>query len=111
MHYLIKTLEPQYHKSPDEIEDELLLINRAKQHPKDFAVLYEKYYKKYLSVQIIINQLSGCIVYLVFMINYEILRHTLCLIFNRPLEIIPDLFRQPYRAISSVDFWSRWHQM
>jgi RNA polymerase sigma-70 factor (ECF subfamily) len=45
LHYLIKTLEPQYHKSPDEIEDELLLINRAKQHPKDFAVLYEKYYK------------------------------------------------------------------
>lgn len=72
---------------------------------------YEKYYKKYLSVQIIVNQLSGCIVYLFFMVNYEILRHTLCFIFNRPLELIPDLFRQPYRAISSVDFWSRWHQM
>jgi hypothetical protein len=72
---------------------------------------YEKYYKEYLSVQIIVNQLSGCVVYLFLMLNYEILRHTLCLVLNRPLELIPDLFRQPYRAISPSDFWSRWHQV
>jgi hypothetical protein len=72
---------------------------------------YEKYYKKYLLVQIILNQLSGCIVFLFYMINYEILRHTLCLLFNRPLELIPDLFRQPYQAVSPIDFWSRWHQV
>jgi hypothetical protein len=72
---------------------------------------YEKYYKNYLFIRIIINQSSGCIVYLCFMLNYEILRYILCSILNRPLELIPDLFRQPYRAISPIDFWSRWHQM
>ncbi|CAF1374590.1 unnamed protein product [Adineta steineri] len=72
---------------------------------------YENYYKKYLLVQIIVNQLGGCVVYLFLMFNYEIVRHTLCLLFNRPLELIPDLFNEPYRAISPVDFWSRWHQI
>jgi len=74
-------------------------------------ILNTDFYEKYLLIRILINLLSGCIVYLFFMINYEIVRHTLCFIFNRPLELIPDLFRQPYRAISPSDFWSRWHQM
>jgi hypothetical protein len=72
---------------------------------------YEKYYKNYLLIQIIINQSSGGIIYLCFMVNYEILRSILCSTLNRPLELIPDLFRQPYLAISPIDFWSRWHQM
>jgi RNA polymerase sigma-70 factor (ECF subfamily) len=43
-HY-IDTLDSKYHKKPEEIEDELLCIKKAKQDPKHFAVLYEKYYK------------------------------------------------------------------
>lgn len=72
---------------------------------------YEKYYKKSLAIKIIINQSSGYIVYLLFMINYDLLRYFLCLILNRPLKFMPDLFQQPYRAISPADFWSRWHQV
>jgi hypothetical protein len=68
-------------------------------------------YENYFLIRILINQFSGCIVYIFLLINYEIVRHTLCLICNRPLELIPELFRQPYRAISPSDFWSRWHQM
>ena len=45
MHYFFRTLESKYHKKPEEIEDELLSINKAKQDPRHFAVLYEKYYK------------------------------------------------------------------
>lgn len=81
----------------------LYLINKIFNHTN----LYEKYFL----LRILINQSSGLIVYLFLNLNYEIVRHTLCFIFNRPLELIPDLFRQPYRAISPSDFWSRWHQM
>lgn len=38
-------MDSKYHKKPEEIEDELLWIQKAKQDPKHFAVLYEKYYK------------------------------------------------------------------
>ncbi|CAF2791469.1 unnamed protein product [Rotaria sp. Silwood2] len=72
---------------------------------------YQKYYKKFLFIQIIVNQSSGFIVYLLFALNYDILRYVLCLIFNRPLKLMPELFQQPYRAISPADFWSRWHQV
>ena len=67
-------------------------------------------YEKYFLIRIGVNLASGCMVYLFLTIIYEIGRHTLCLFFNRPLELIPDLFRQPYRAISPSDFWARWHQ-
>jgi hypothetical protein len=69
------------------------------------------FYEKYFLIRIFINQLSGWIVYFFLSINYEILRYTLCFIFNRPLELMPNLFQRPYRAISPSDFWSRWHQM
>ena len=72
---------------------------------------YEEYYKKYFLIRIFINQFSGCLVYLCFMVNYEIFRYGAGLVLNRPFELMPDLFRQPYRAISPIDFWSRWHQM
>jgi RNA polymerase sigma-70 factor (ECF subfamily) len=39
------TLESKYHKNTAEIEDELRWIEKSKQHPKHFSVLYEKYYK------------------------------------------------------------------
>lgn len=38
-------MESKYHKNTAEIEDEMLWIEKAKQHPKHFSVLYEKYYK------------------------------------------------------------------
>jgi RNA polymerase sigma-70 factor (ECF subfamily) len=38
-------LESKYHKRPEEIEDELIWIQKAKQDPRHFAILYEKYYK------------------------------------------------------------------
>ncbi len=68
-------------------------------------------YEKSLFIRILVNQASGWMVYLFITLIYEISRHILCLIFNRPLELIPDLFRQPYQATSPIDFWSRWHQM
>jgi hypothetical protein len=72
---------------------------------------HRRYYEQYLFIRILVNQLSGCIVFLLFTINYELLRYFLCLIFNRPLELMPDLFRQPYLAVSPADFWSRWHHV
>lgn len=39
------TLESKYHKNTAELEDEMRWIEKAKQHPKHFSVLYEKYYK------------------------------------------------------------------
>ena len=39
------TLESKYHKKPEEIEEELHWILKAKQDPRHFAALYEKYYK------------------------------------------------------------------
>ena len=72
---------------------------------------HKKYYEPYLAVRILINQLSGCIVFLLFMINYELFRYILCLVLNRPLALMPDLFRQPYLAVSPADFWSRWHHV
>jgi hypothetical protein len=74
-------------------------------------ILKTDLYEKCFFVRILINLSSGYIVYLLLTINYEIVQYILCLIFNRPLELIPDLFREPYRAISPSDFWSRWHQM
>jgi hypothetical protein len=74
-------------------------------------ILNTDLYEKYFFIRILINLFSGYVIYLFLTINYEIIRHTLCLIFNRPLELIPELFRQPYRAISPSDFWARWHQM
>ncbi|MBC7450152.1 MAG: sigma-70 family RNA polymerase sigma factor [Cytophagales bacterium] len=38
-------MESKYHKKPEEIEDELLWINKSKEDPRHFATLYEKYYK------------------------------------------------------------------
>lgn len=75
------------------------------------AVDRAKRYRKHLVVQILVNHLGGCVLYSFLMLNYEMLRHTLCFLLNRPLELIPDLFRQPYRATSPMDFWARWHQM
>ena len=72
---------------------------------------YENYYKKYLFIRIVANQLSGCLVYVFLEFNNNIVRYILCVFLNRPLEFMPDLFRQPYGAISPADFWSRWHQM
>ena len=72
---------------------------------------HKNYYEPYLFVRILINQLSGCIVFLLFTINYELFRCILCLVFNRPLALMPDLFRQPYLAVSPTDFWSRWHHV
>lgn len=72
---------------------------------------YQTYYQKFLGIQIIVNQLAGSIVYLLMMFNYEIFRYMICLTLNRPLNLIPELFQQPYRAISPSDFWLRWHQM
>jgi len=74
-------------------------------------VFHTNFYEKYFLIRFFINQLSGWIVYFFLNFNYEIVRYTLCFIFNRPLELIPDLFQQPYRAISPSDFWSRWHQV
>ena len=42
---ILLTLESKYHKKPEEIEEELHWILKAKQNPQHFAVLYEKYYK------------------------------------------------------------------
>lgn len=81
----------------------LYLLNQIFNHSN----LYEQYFL----IRIFINQLSGVFIYSFINLNYEIFRYILCLIFNRPLELMPDLFRQPYRAISPSDFWSRWHQM
>ncbi|CAF1288459.1 unnamed protein product [Adineta steineri] len=94
---------------------EWLLIRRNEFHQWSFFDIQHElfYYRVYTQsvIQIIINQLGGCVVYLFLMFNYEIVRHTLCLLLNRPLELIPDLFNKPYRAISPIDFWSRWHQI
>ncbi|CAF1687329.1 unnamed protein product, partial [Adineta ricciae] len=67
-------------------------------------------YEKYFIVQFFVNLLSGCAVYSFLSLNYDILRHVLCLWLNRPLELMPELFDEPYRAVSPIDFWSRWHQ-
>ena len=67
-------------------------------------------YEKYFLVRILINQTSGLLVYFFLSIIYEITRFNLCLFYNRPLESMPDLFQEPYRAISPTDLWARWHQ-
>ncbi|UJR09467.1 hypothetical protein I4U23_013705 [Adineta vaga] len=74
-------------------------------------VVRTEFYEKYLSIQMFVNLLSGCIVYFYLSMNYEMFRHSLCLLFNRPLALIPDLFHKPYLAVSPIDFWSRWHQI
>jgi hypothetical protein len=74
-------------------------------------ILNTDLYERYFFMKILINLFSGWVIYLFLTIQYEIIRYTFCLIFNRPLEMIPTLFRQPYRAISPSDFWTRWHQM
>lgn len=72
---------------------------------------YQNYYQSHLFVRIVVNQLSGCIVFLLFTINYEFVRCFLYIACNRPLEMIPDIFRRPYLAVSPSDFWSRWHHV
>lgn len=75
-------------------------------------ILLHHLHEQYILIRIIINPFGGLFVYFFLSINYEIYRFNVCLFFNRPLEFMPDLFNQPYRANSPSDFWNnRWHQM
>lgn len=67
-------------------------------------------YERYFLIRIVINLSCGWLVYFFLLIIYENGRFHLCLLLNRPLEFIPDLFQEPYRARSPSDFWTRWHQ-
>ena len=68
-------------------------------------------HEEHILIRILINPFGGLFIYFFLSINYEICRFSLCLFFNRPLEFIPNLFNQPYRANSPSDFWNRWHRM
>ena len=67
-------------------------------------------YERWFFLRMLINLSAGWLVYFFLQIIYESSRFILCLFFNRPLQFIPDLFQEPYRAVSPTDFWTRWHQ-